>query len=397
VALAVLAGGVMRWRSDTGQPVSASQAVVTASSRTFTSTVIAIGAVKPQIGAEVRVGSRISGRVARLRANIGDMVERGQVVAELETEELDALIAQRRAELRLADAARASLDTMGPDEVARAEADVRSFEAAAALARQEWEREQSLFEREISARAAADAARDRHHLAEAQLDAARRALALARTGNAERRTQAVADVDRARAVLDSALVDRSFTVIRTPIAGVVASVNTQEGETVAAGLNAPTFLTVVDLQRLQVHAYVDEVDIGKIEPAQRAAFSVDAFPGRDFTGHVAAIYPTATIQDNVVKYIVAVDVDEAQPGVLRPEMTTNVRIQLESREVLAVPTRAVRQDAGQSVVYVLSNGGSARRPIRMGWRDGPWVEVVEGLSEGERILLDGPIAGGEAP
>lgn len=239
-----------------------------------------------------------------------------------------------------------AFDAMGPEEVARAEADVRSFEAAAALARQEWEREQELFDREISARATADAARDRHRLAEAQLEAARRALALARTGNDERRIQARADADCARAQFQSALVDRSFTVIRTPISGVVASVSTQEGETVAAGLNAPTFLTVVDLERLQAHAFVDEVDIGKIEPGQSATFSVDAFPGRDFTGHVPAICPTATIQDNVVKYVVPVDVDDESVGVLRPEMTTNVRIPLASRDVLAVPTRAIRQDAG---------------------------------------------------
>jgi len=84
-------------------------------------------------------------------------------------------------------------------------------------------------------------------------------------------------------------------------------------------------------------------------------------------------------------------------GVLRPEMTTNVRIQLASRDVLAVPTRAIRQDAGQSVVYVLTEGRSERRAIRVGWRDGPWAEVVEGLSAGERILLDGPAASQGVP
>jgi multidrug efflux pump subunit AcrA (membrane-fusion protein) len=395
-ALVALAASTW-WRAGRTQPVSASAAVVAVSVRTFTSTVVAIGAVKPKIGAEVRVGSRISGRVAHLRANIGDMVARGQIVAELETEELDALIGQRRAEVRLAEAMLGSFDTIGPEEVARAEADVRSFEAAATLARQEWEREQQLFDREISARATADAARDRYRLAEAQLEATRRGLALARTGNDERRIQARADVDRARAQLESALVDRSFTVIRTPISGVVASVSTQEGETVAAGLNAPTFLTVVDLERLQVHAFVDEVDIGKIEPGQSATFSVDAFPGRDFAGHVSAIFPTATVQDNVVKYVVAVDVDDESVGVLRPEMTTNVRIQLASRDVLAVPTRAIRQDAGQSVVHVLTEGRSERRAIRVGWRDGPWAEIVEGLSAGERILLDGPAASQGVP
>jgi RND family efflux transporter MFP subunit len=215
---------------------------------------------------------------------------------------------------------------------------------------------------------------------------------LARTGNNERREQARADVERARAQLDAALVDRAFTVIRTPIAGVVASVSTQEGETVAAGLNAPTFLTVIDLSRLQVHAYVDEVDIGKIEPGQDAVFSVDAFPGREFIGQVSAIFPSATIQDNVVKYVVAVDVDADSARVLRPEMTAHVRIQLASREVLAVPTRAIRQEAGQSLVDVVRDGSVEPRPIRIGWRDGPWAEVVEGLAAGEQILVDRPAA-----
>jgi HlyD family secretion protein len=388
----ILMAGLFWWRGDRADAVSTANATATVSMRTFTSTVVAIGAVKPKIGAEVRVGSRISGRVARLRANIGDTVDLGQVVAELETDETDALIAQRRAELRLAEAQLGSLDRLGPEEIARAEADARSFEASATLAREDWRRQQALLDQQIAAQATAEAARDRFKVAEAQLEAARRALALARTGNDERREQARADVERARAQLDAALVDRAFTVIRTPIAGVVASVSTQEGETVAAGLNAPTFLTVIDLARLQVHAYVDEVDIGKIEPGQDAMFSVDAFPGREFTGQVSAIFPSATIQDNVVKYVVAVDVDPESARVLRPEMTAHVRIQLASREVLAVPTRAIRQEAGQSLIDVVRDGSVEPRPVRIGWRDGAWAEVVEGLAAGERILVDRPAA-----
>ena len=154
-------------------------------------------------------------------------------------------------------------------------------------------------------------------------------------------------VERARAALERAMVDRSFPVLRSPIACVVASVATQEGETVAAGLNAPTFVTIVDLERLQVNTYVDEVDIGKIETSQRATFTVDAFPARDFDGRVAAIYPTAIIQDNVVKYVVALDIDDEYAGLLRPEMTASVRIDLDTRTVLAVPIRTIRPDAGR--------------------------------------------------
>jgi len=394
LAAALLVLGLLAWLR-AGDPDDASDAgeVIVVAPRTFSSSVVAVGAVKPRIGSEVRVGSRISGRVWKLRANIGDRVERGQIIAELETAELDALLAQRRAELKLADARLAAFATISPEEEARAVADVARFEAEIKLTVEELARQRALLERELVPRAAADVARDRHAVAEAELESARRTLELVRAGQTEGRKQAEADVERARAALESATVDRSFTVLRSPIAGVVASVATQEGETVAAGLNAPTFVTVVDLERLQVNAYVDEVDIGKVETGQRAAFTVDAFPARDFHGRVAAIYPTATIQDNVVKYIVAIDIDRPYEGLLRPEMTASVRIDLETRTVLAVPTRAIRQDAGRSVVHVVDGGGSLEvRPVRVGWRDGPWAEITEGLADGERILMNAPPA-----
>jgi macrolide-specific efflux system membrane fusion protein len=364
--------------------------LVTVSRRPFSASVAAVGAVKPQIGAEVQVGSRISGRVHRLRANIGDRVRKGDIIAELETAELDALIAQRRAELELAEARLSALDSTTPQEIARAEAEVVSYEASAKLAADEWDRHQTLLRNGVATRAEADAARERHLVAQARLEAARRALAVIRTGNTEHRKQARAEVDRARAALVGAQVDRSFTIIRSPISGIVASVSTQEGETVAAGLSAPTFVTVVDLERLQVDAYVDEVDIGKIAVGQRVTFSVDAFPARDFEGRVAAIYPSATLQDNVVKYIVAVSRTAQEGGQLRPEMTASVRVELEKRTVLAVPTRAIRREEGQSVVYVWQDRRAEPRRVRTGWRDGPWVEIVEGLREGEQILLDPP-------
>jgi multidrug efflux pump subunit AcrA (membrane-fusion protein) len=398
LAAALLVLGLLAWLR-AGDPDDASDAgeVIVVAPRTFSSTVVAVGAVQPRIGSEVRVGSRISGRVWKLRANIGDRVERGQVIAELETAELDALLAQRRAELKLADARLAAFATISPEEEARAVADVARFEAEIKLTAEELARQRALLERELVPRAAADVARDRHAVAEAELESARRTLELVRAGQTEGRKQAEADVERARAALESATVDRSFTVLRSPIAGVVASVATQEGETVAAGLNAPTFVTVVDLERLQVNAYVDEVDIGKVETGQRAAFTVDAFPARDFHGRVAAIYPTATIQDNVVKYVVAIDIDRPYEGLLRPEMTASVRIDLETRTVLAVPTRAIRQDAGRSVVHVVDGGSLEVRPVRVGWRDGPWAEITEGLADGERILMNAPPTSVEVP
>jgi RND family efflux transporter MFP subunit len=228
-----------------------------------------------------------------------------------------------------------------------------------------------------------EAARERLDVARAQLSSARREFDLAQR-------EVRAEHARASAALALAEVERSFTVIRAPIAGTIASVSTQEGETVAAGLNAPTFVTIVDLRRLQVHAYVDEVDIAKVHLGQQASFAVDAYPARDFNGRIGAIYPSATIQDNVVKYVVAIDVADDSTELLRPEMTASVHIAQESRSVLAIPARAVRRQNGRNVVYVRGPGGDESRPVRTGWRDGPFIEIIDGLRNGERIVLDPP-------
>jgi multidrug efflux pump subunit AcrA (membrane-fusion protein) len=119
-------------------------------------------------------------------------------------------------------------------------------------------------------------------------------------------------------------------------------------------------------------------------------FTVDAFPADDFKGRVVAIYPKATIQDNVVKYVVAVEIDTPYEGRLRPEMTTSVSIRLESRTVLSIPSSAVRREGGKHIVLLSVNGRPEPREVRLGWKDGPWTEVAGGLTEGQEIFLDLP-------
>jgi len=386
LALVVGGSGCLRQQTDT----NAGAESVTVTRRQFSSSVTAIGAVKAQVGAEVKVGSRISGRVDRLHANIKDQVRKGQVIAELEKADLEALVAKSQAELRLGDAKLAALGALFPAETAKAEAEVTRWEATVTQARKGLDRQRVLLERLLATQSEFDLAQELLSVSEAQLGTARKALELVQVQHAESVKQAQSDRDRDRAALAYAEVQLSYAVITAPISGVIASVSTQEGETVAAGLNAPTFVTIIDLARLQVEAYVDEVDIGKIKVGQRVVFTVDAFPADDFNGQVAAIYPKATIQDNVVKYVVAVDIAPPYEGRLRPEMTTNVSIQLESRQVLAIPSGAVRREGGRHFVLVSVNGRAELREVRLGWKDGAWTEVANGLAAGQRILLDRP-------
>jgi HlyD family secretion protein len=303
--------------------------------------VTATGVIKPRVGAEVRVGSRASGVVRRLLVRIGDTVRKGQLLAELETGELDARRSQAAAAVA---SARADLSY--------AEADLRR-------------------KRELAAA---------QLLPRSELDLTERAAAVA-----------AQQLRQAEANLDLAVTQLGYAKLTAPIAGVVASISTEEGETVAASFASPTFVTLLDLDRLEVRAYVDETDIGRIRAGQKSSFTVDTYPGQEFEGEVVAVYPQAEIRDNVVNYVTVVRF-QAPPGhTLRPEMTATVRIALETRRgVLAVPRRAVRREGGRQ--YVLLRHGNRNEPterrwVKTGGQDESFWEIADGLREGDEVLV----------
>ena len=390
--VAILAIGVGWWVFARNRPPLEGP-ITTASveRRDFASSVLATGAVRPQVGAEVRVGARISGRVAKLRANIGDPVQQGQVIAELEQADLAALVAQREAELELAQAKLSAAENLWPKEIEQAQLDLARWQASRVYAEQEFAREQTLQVSQASSQQAYEQAEERLAIARAQVASAEKAHELAAARYQEEVRQAAAEVRRAESALANTQVQLSYATIKAPIDGVIASVSTQAGETVAAGLNAPTFVTIIDLERLQVHAFVDEVDIGRIQLGQKVRFTVDTFPDREFEGRVTTIHPKAVIQDNVVNYDVVIQLAETHAGELRPEMTASVNILLDARtDVLAVPARAVRRERGRNVVWVDEHGEAVQREIVTGWSDGPWIEVLRGLDEGQTVWLEPP-------
>jgi HlyD family secretion protein len=298
----------------------------------------ATGIIKPRVGAEVRVGSRISGVVKHLYVRIGDRVTKGQLLAELDDRDViarhdEAVAALQRAEVNLA---YATTDLQRK----------RQLGAEGVLSRSELD---------LAERAAA--------VAEKQVTAARASLAFAAT-------------------------QLAYGRIEAPIDGVVASVSTQEGETVAASFAAPTFVTLVDLSRLEVWAYVDETDIGRIRAGQNARFTVDTYGDHEFEGRVTTVYPRAEIRDNVVNYVTVIRFDPPRDRTLRPEMTTTVRIALDLRpNVLAVPIRAVRRAGDRTFVFSRRGDTIERRPVSTGARDDRYWEIVNGLREGEEVLI----------
>jgi multidrug efflux pump subunit AcrA (membrane-fusion protein) len=354
----------------------------------FANTVLATGAVKAQIGAEVRVGARISGKVTRLYANVGAVVKKGQVIAELDKSDLEAVVSQKQAELEIAQAKLSTITSLSPIEIQKAESEVQQWQTTAELDKKELNRQEKLLKEGIASQQALDLAKEKLNVSEAQLTSARHAYQIATVKYQEDKASSAVEIERASAALESARIQLSYATIDAPISGVIASVSTQEGETVAAGLNAPTFVTIIDLDRLQVDAYVDEVDIGKIKPGQVASFTVDTYPDREFQGKVEAVYPEAVIQDNVVNYDVVVKVDGVYSGMLRPEMTANVSIFAETKkDVVAIPIQALKRDSGKTFVYLEGSNGPEKQEVKTGWTDSQWIEILSGLREGQTVLI----------
>ncbi len=379
-------------------PVGPAMAVVTR--RDLSATVLATGTIKAMVGAEVRVGARIPGRVEQLAVQVGDRVKAGQVIARLEQDDLRAAVEKARADLAAAEAKLATvrLGARG-QELQAAEAAVRQADANRLLNQANLERYRQLYRDGGVALQQVDTAARDYDVSLAQLRTAQEQLSLLREKYTPQDLQvAEAEVRQARAAIRIAEENLRYATITAPMSGVVASVSTQQGETVTSGsaaAQAPTFVTIIDLNRLQVDAYVDETDIGKVQVGQEATFSVDAFPDKEFGGKVTAIYPKALIQQNVVTYDVVIAIENRE-GLLRPDMTTNTTITVAKRDkVLAIPNQAVRREEGDRVVFVQEGDRLVRRPVKTGWKDKSYTEILSGLKEGERVAV-GEIENGKA-
>lgn len=313
---------------------------VTVTKRDLSLSIQATGIVKPQIGAEVKVGSRASGVVKTLYVKNGDYVNKGDILAVLDDAELSA-------QYRLQSANLDNANTL------------------LKYATLDMSRTRALAEKDFASSQEYDNRVKEHDLAEAR-------------------------VASQQAATDLAAAQLGFTKIYAPISGVIGSVSTQEGETVAAEFVSPTFVTIIDLSRIEVRAYVDETDIGKVKAGQEASFTVDAYPGATFHGVVTAIYPKAEIRDNVVNYIVIINIENIPEGTqLRPEMTTYVDIvNNRGTRVLCIPGNAIRNRDTATIVYVLEDGHPVERSITTGIKNKSLTEVRSGLKENEQVIVN---------
>ena len=348
--------------------------------------VVATGSVTLKTGAEVKIGARISGQLEKLMVKIGDTVRAGDTIATIEHEDLLARVAQFAADLKAEEARLTKIKGEGPLEINKLKAALEELNVQISLAQKMLSRNQTLRKKGIVSESVVDEADERLLVLNAQINLAEEEIKLeeARLQNDTRLQEA--KVEKALANILEEETQLSYATITAPIDGVIAFVSTQEGETVVASMSAPTFVTLIDLKKLEVTAFVDETDIGKIKEKQQARFTVDAFPKKFFQAEIHEIRPKAVIKDNVVNYEVMLEISKSNISLLRPEMTANIVVTTGVHEnVLVIPRGAVKRSGKNSFAVMKTGIDLSEKSIELGWRDGDAQEVVSGLNDGDQV------------
>ncbi len=355
-------------------------------------TIITTGVVTPQDGAEIKVGSRVSGKVERLFVKVGDHVKRGDPIAVIEHADLQVKVDDKKAALEEKQAELHALLVQRPIEIDRQREKISEIAAQLALAMKTYQRYQELLPEKLISKEDVDRQQKEVLVHESRLAAAKKELVYMQAKFKDDQRILKAKIQQLVAQYRLAKIILGYAFITSPIDGTIAKISTPEGETVAAQLSSPTFVWIINLDKLWVSTYVDETDIGKVRQGQEVLFRVDAFPGVTFHGEVEEVYPKAEVRDNMVTYRVIVAIKDLpeKRRLLRPEMTAYTTIIVkEKRNVLIAPVQAVKLINGKSVVFVKKGKGLKERVVTTGWTDRGKVEIREGLKEGDKVLIQG--------
>lgn len=301
----------------------------------------ATGIIKLQVGAEVKLGAQATGLIQKMLARVGQRVSKNELVAVID-------------------------DRVLQTQKTRIEADMRKWQASVEYAKKILTRQQELRMKNTLDQDTLDRTMEKSLIAQAE-------------------HQALAGQ------LKETETKISFTKIISPINGVVSQVTAQEGETVVTGFQVVNLVTIVDPTALEMWIYMDETDVGHVQPGQLVEFRVDAYPEETFRSTVKQIYPKPEIRDNIVYYQTLVPISEEQARKLRPEMTTHCRVvTVDKADVLALPNTALKWVNSEQVVYVKKTdaaGQTKYEPVKptLGLVGLTHTEALDGLKEGDEV------------
>ena len=345
--------------------------------------VVATGKITPITKVEIK--SKASGIVKRLYVDAGDRVKKGQLLAELDKEEIQARVAQARAQLEASEASsngtradldRAKVDAEGPD---------------VPLLKRAYERAQGMAKEGVVSASALDDAQKNYELALNKQNVSKAQLSVlkAKIG------QAQAQVAQDRANLKQLEEQLNYTTVTAPIDSIVLSRDVEVGDAVSSilvlGSSATLVMTLGDTSEVYVKGKVDESDIGKVYLGQPARIKVESFKDKSFSGKVTKISPMGVEKDNVTTFEVRVSINNPG-GELKANMTANAVVILEEHKaVLQIPEGAILYDkdkkASVEVPDAKGKEGKRKVAVNIGISNGAKTELLSGLKEGEEVVL----------
>jgi HlyD family secretion protein len=345
--------------------------------------VVATGKVTPITKVEVK--SKASGIVKKLLVDYGDRVKKGQLLAQLDKEEIQAQVDQARAALEAAEANlsssradydRAKVDAEGPD---------------VPLLKRAYDRAVGMAKEGVVSTSALEDAQKNYELALNKQNVAKAQVTVLKAKIA----QAEAQVAQDRATLKQLEEQLSYTDIESPIDGVVLSRDVEMGDAVSSilvlGSSATLVMTLGDTSQVYVKGKVDESDIGKVYLGQPARIKVESFKDKTFNGVVTKISPMGVEKDNVTTFEVRVSINNPG-GELKAEMTANAEIILEEhKNVLQIPEGSIIYDKDKKASVEIPDSkakdGKKKVALNIGISNGAKTEVLSGLKEGDQVVL----------
>ena len=345
--------------------------------------VVATGKVTPITKVEVK--SKASGIVKKLFVEYGDQVKKGQLLAQLDKEEIQAQVEQTRAGLAAseanlksseADYERSKIDAEGPD---------------VPLLKRAYERAVGMAKEGVVSTSALEDAQKNYELALNKQNVAKAQLTVMKAKIAQSQAQVAQD----RAHLNQLEEQLSYTDIESPIDGIVLSRDVEIGDAVSSilvlGSGATLVMTLGDTSEVYVKGKVDESDIGKVYLGQPARIKVESFKDKTFNGKVTKISPMGVEKDNVTTFEVRVSINNPG-GELKAEMTANAEIILEEhKNVLQIPEGAILYDKDKKASVEIpdpsAKDGKKKLAVNIGISNGAKTELLSGLKEGDQVVL----------
>jgi HlyD family secretion protein len=384
VVFCVLAGGgFVAAKSLGGAPPLDPSQLGTVETGDIARSVVATGKVQPIT--EVEVKSKASGIVTKLDTDINQTVHTGQVLAQLDQEEILDQVAAQKATLAAAEAsAHSAAAAVAFDKVAAEAPDLPMFEHS-------YKRSLEMQKDGVVSQQALDDAQQKYFAALNIRDKAVAQIAV----DMAKQHQTESQAQQAQASLNQLEEQLSYTTVTSPIDGVVLSRDVQVGDAVSSilvlGSTATLVMTLGDIHEVYVKGKVDESDIAKVYLGQAARIKVQSFPNKSFAGRVTKIAPLGVEKDNVTTFEVQISIDNPG-GELKANMTANAEIVLEEHKgVLSIPEQAViyDKDRNASVWVPDAHGKDGHRvlTIKTGISNGSRIEVLSGLKSGDKVVL----------